>query len=59
MRIWNLFFCTSEIVNDSPEEFLNHLSKDSIQEVAIINRRLYDICELERQNWPRKWFEPP
>ena len=59
MRIWNLFYCTSEIVNESPVEFLDQLRKSSKHEVAIITRRLNDICELERPNWPHNWFEPP
>jgi hypothetical protein len=57
MTIWYLFYCSSDIVNDPPDETLLRLSKDSPGEAAKIDLKLATLCGLEIQNWPPKWVE--
>lgn len=57
MRIWNLFYCGPDIVNESPVDFLYGLNANAPQEVAIIERRLETLCDLTTPNWPPKWIK--
>ena len=57
MRIWDLFYCGSDIVNESPEDFLDVLTVNAPQESAIIDRRLDSLRDMPLQNWPPKWIE--
>jgi hypothetical protein len=50
-------YCGSDIVNESPEEFLDVLTANSPQESAIIDRRLDSLRDLPLQNWPPKWVK--
>jgi hypothetical protein len=58
MSIWEYSYCPSEIINESPAEYIFRLNKDSPQETTIIVRRLDTICELEKHLWPPKWVKP-
>jgi hypothetical protein len=56
MNKWKLFYCPSEIVNDSPEEYLLRLNIDSPDEVNTITSHFESMCAIENSyNWPPKW----
>jgi hypothetical protein len=57
MRLWNLFYCGPDIVNESPEEYLYGLNANAPQEGAIIERRLETLCDLLSPNWPPTWIK--